>query len=50
MLDTIQQLTIKFKIKNKEFYITVVYARCNTLERLKIWEELEHTANTNQYL
>ncbi|KAG5617032.1 hypothetical protein H5410_016856 [Solanum commersonii] len=41
ILDTVQQVTIKFRIKNKYYIISVVYARCNTLERLELWDELE---------
>ncbi|XP_015054917.1 uncharacterized protein LOC107001349 [Solanum pennellii] len=41
ILDTVQQVTIKFKIDIKFLLISVVYARCNALERLELWEELE---------
>lgn len=36
VLDTIQQVTFQFKKSNKEFMISVVYARCTALERLKL--------------
>lgn len=41
MLDTIQQVTIQFKLNNKEFVISILYARCSALERLELWEELD---------
>lgn len=41
ILDTVQQVTIKFKIDSKFLLISVVYARCNALEILELWEELE---------
>jgi len=37
----IQHLTMKFRYYNKEIMITSVYARCDALERLELWEELE---------
>ncbi|XP_015169816.1 uncharacterized protein [Solanum tuberosum] len=49
LLDTIQQVTIQFKHNNKEFIISVVYARCNALKRLELWEELESIAERVQY-
>ncbi|KAH0656867.1 hypothetical protein KY290_032529 [Solanum tuberosum] len=48
LLDTVQQITIKFKIENNFFIITVVYARCNALDRLELWEELEELARSQQ--
>lgn len=41
--DTMQQLSIKFKHLGcqKEIIISAVYVRCNALERLELWEELE---------
>ncbi|KAH0721346.1 hypothetical protein KY290_006336 [Solanum tuberosum] len=44
ILDTMQQITIKFKIRDNFFLITAVYARCTALERLELWEELEDLA------
>lgn len=41
ILDTVQQVTIKFKIDSNFLLISVVYARCNALEILELWEELE---------
>lgn len=40
-MDTIQQVTIKFKFNNKYFQISMVYSRCSALERLELWEELQ---------
>ncbi|KAK4706689.1 hypothetical protein R3W88_033755 [Solanum pinnatisectum] len=48
LLDTIQQVTIQFKHNNKKFIISVVYARCNALERLELWEKLESIAERVQ--
>lgn len=48
LLDTIQQVIIQFKHNNKEFIILVVYARCNALGRLELWEELESIAERVQ--
>lgn len=38
-----QQITLQFvhSVNRKELWITSIYARCNTLERLELWEELE---------
>lgn len=41
LLDTIQQVTVRFLYNNKPFQISMVYARCTTLERLELWEELQ---------
>jgi len=48
ILDTMQQITIKFKIRNHFFLITAVYARCIALERLELWEELEDIVSREQ--
>ncbi|KAH0656126.1 hypothetical protein KY290_031750 [Solanum tuberosum] len=48
ILDTMQQLTIQFTNYDKEFMISAVYARCNALERLELWEELESIAEIVQ--
>ncbi|WMV24639.1 hypothetical protein MTR67_018024 [Solanum verrucosum] len=45
ILDTVQQVTIKFRINNRHYIISVVYARCNTMERLELWDELEGIVN-----
>lgn len=39
--DSTQQITMKFCMATKTFYITLVYARCTALERLELWQELE---------
>ncbi|KAG5632276.1 hypothetical protein H5410_003993 [Solanum commersonii] len=44
ILNTMQQITIKFKIRDNFFLITAMYARCIALERLELWEELEDLA------
>ncbi|KAH0770267.1 hypothetical protein KY290_014248 [Solanum tuberosum] len=41
VLDTVQQVTFQFKKNDKEFMILAVYARCNAVERLELWEELD---------
>lgn len=40
MTDSIQHVTIKFKWKNRAFWISGIYARCNALERLELWDKL----------
>ncbi|KAH0757171.1 hypothetical protein KY290_020664 [Solanum tuberosum] len=40
ILDSAQQLTMKFIKDGKLFFITSVYARCNALERLELWEDI----------
>ncbi|KAH0642254.1 hypothetical protein KY289_033228 [Solanum tuberosum] len=40
ILDMVQQVTLKFNMNNQEFLISTVYARCNALDRLELWEEL----------
>ncbi|KAH0696200.1 hypothetical protein KY289_013682 [Solanum tuberosum] len=44
VLDTVQQVTFQFKKNDKEFMVSAVYARCNTVERLELWEELDSIA------
>ncbi|KAH0693413.1 hypothetical protein KY285_020510 [Solanum tuberosum] len=39
--DNVQQLTVKLTKGNVECLITSVYARCDALERLELWEGLE---------
>ncbi|WMV51732.1 hypothetical protein MTR67_045117 [Solanum verrucosum] len=39
--DAIQQLTMKFFWGGRIFFITSIYARCDAMERLELWEELE---------
>lgn len=48
ILDTIQQITMKFIKDNKGFIITTIYVRCNALKRLELWEKLEYIADNNQ--
>lgn len=48
VLDSIEQLTIRFKISNKTFLISSVYARCDVQERLELWEELQSVEPDNQ--
>lgn len=38
--DTIQQVTIKFKNNNKQIVVSIGYARCSSVERLELWENL----------
>ncbi|XP_049359160.1 uncharacterized protein LOC125823817 [Solanum verrucosum] len=42
--DSHQQLSIIFKnqVLQKEICVTAVYARCNALDRLELWDELEN--------
>ncbi|KAK4718725.1 hypothetical protein R3W88_017063 [Solanum pinnatisectum] len=49
ILDTVQQVTIRFKIDNKFFLISAVYARCNALERLELWAELESITDRDRW-
>ncbi|XP_049414796.1 uncharacterized protein LOC125877592 [Solanum stenotomum] len=44
--DTGQQLTVNFQKRGTTdiFSVTAVYARCNALERLELWESLEDIA------
>lgn len=39
--DSMQQVALKLSKNNVEMICTAVYARCNALERLELWEELE---------
>ncbi|KAH0744967.1 hypothetical protein KY290_032960 [Solanum tuberosum] len=39
--DSIQQISLKLSKNNVEMICTAVYARCDALERLELWEELE---------
>ncbi|KAH0723056.1 hypothetical protein KY289_006100 [Solanum tuberosum] len=43
------QITIKFKIRDKFFLITAVYARCTALERLELWEAPGDLAGREHY-
>jgi len=49
ILDTVQQVTIRFKIDSKFFLISVVYARCNALERLELWEKLDSIIDRDRW-
>jgi len=44
MMDSIQQLTLKFYNNNFCYIISSVYARCSSVERLELWEELTNIA------
>lgn len=50
LTDIIQQRTLKFRCKagNQEIMISAVYARCNPLERLELWKDIEHVTYANQ--
>ena len=39
--DTHQQITLKFIVQNKRFYITSVYARCTETDKMELREELK---------
>lgn len=39
-MDSIQQITMRFQIRHQTLFITAVYARCDALERLELWEKL----------
>ncbi|KAH0639783.1 hypothetical protein KY285_036369 [Solanum tuberosum] len=45
--DSGQHLTVKISESNVEILITAVYARCEALERLELWEELEQLVEDN---
>ncbi|KAG5612985.1 hypothetical protein H5410_024266 [Solanum commersonii] len=46
--DSIKQISLKLSKNNVEMICTAVYARCDALERLELWEELEAlSANIN---
>ncbi|XP_015165284.1 uncharacterized protein [Solanum tuberosum] len=44
IMDSVQQVTLRVKLNNKEFYLTVVYARCSVIERLELWDAIEKVA------
>ncbi|KAH0636641.1 hypothetical protein KY289_036556 [Solanum tuberosum] len=48
--DSGQHLTVKISKSNVEILITAVYARCDALERLELWEELEQLVEDNTLL
>lgn len=41
LLDSIQQVTMKFSSNSKSVPISIVYARCSALEILELWDELQ---------
>ncbi|XP_049393529.1 uncharacterized protein LOC125857915 [Solanum stenotomum] len=41
LLDSPQQLSLKFNTGGKQFIISSIYARCTEVERLELWDELE---------
>lgn len=47
MINSFQQVTMRFIKCNMPFIITSVYARCNVLDRLELWEELERIDTSN---
>lgn len=50
LTDSIQQLSLKFRYKagNQEIMIPFVYARCNVLDILELWKDIEHVLYANQ--
>ncbi|XP_049386883.1 uncharacterized protein LOC125851138, partial [Solanum stenotomum] len=48
VMNSIQQITMKFSKNNNIFFISSVYARCNGLERLELWDELSSFAEDIQ--
>ncbi|XP_015161972.1 uncharacterized protein [Solanum tuberosum] len=44
LMDSIQHISMKFCKNNSSFIISSIYARCNALDRLELWEELEGIA------
>jgi len=40
ILDTVHQVTLKFSRNGQNFLISVIYARCNAIDRLELWDEL----------
>ncbi|KAG5576808.1 hypothetical protein H5410_056942 [Solanum commersonii] len=40
IVDSYQQITVRFCYQSKFFSITSVYARCNAMERLELWEDI----------
>lgn len=47
MMNSYQQITMLFRKDNREVLITSVYARCNQLDRLELWEEMEALDTTS---
>lgn len=47
IIDSYKLITMKFSNDNKLLLITTVYARCNALERLELWEQLEELNQGN---
>lgn len=47
LLDTTQQISMKLGLNNNDlvFVATIVYAKCNALERLDLWEDIYRLAN-----
>ncbi|KAK6789471.1 hypothetical protein RDI58_013271 [Solanum bulbocastanum] len=45
--DNGQCLTIKFNKNSMKVLITTVYVRCDSLERLELWDKLELVAKVN---
>lgn len=48
ILDSLQQLSMKFCKNNKSFIISTVYARCSAMDRLELWEEIVHISENCQ--
>ncbi|KAK4710274.1 hypothetical protein R3W88_004787 [Solanum pinnatisectum] len=46
--DSGQQVTMSVICNNVEFLLTVVYARCSSMERLELWDEMEDIAQQHQ--
>ncbi|KAG5592288.1 hypothetical protein H5410_042802 [Solanum commersonii] len=49
VLDTLQQLTMKFASNNDIFLISLVYARCSEVDKLELWDELEISLIGSKY-
>lgn len=47
MADNYQQLTIDLTKAGVTVKVTSMYARCSSLERLELWDELEHISGNN---
>lgn len=45
--DDVQQVPIKFVAGRIEILITAVYARCDRMERMELWDSLELLSTTN---
>lgn len=45
--DDVQQVPIKFVAGRIEILITAVYARCDRMERMELWDSLESLSTTN---